>query len=238
MIIPGNMKISGFLKTTLLDWDGKVACTIYLAGCNYRCPYRHNHSLVLTPDKTDDLPLDEILDYIERNSDFLDGVVISGGEPTLNKDLPGLIKRLRKLGMKIKIDTNGTRPDMLDDLIGAGMVDFVAMDVKAPLDGRYSAVTGVEADVSDIRRSIRIIMESGVDYEFRTTVVPVLLKPEDMEDIFRDIRGAKRYRLHQFRPVSCLDENFTVLDPYPESVLVEMGEKAKKYVKDVRIRGI
>ena len=87
MIIPGNMKISGFLKTTLLDWDGKVACTIYLAGCNFRCPYCHNHSLVLTPDKTDDLPLDEILDYIERNSDFLDGVVISGGEPTLNKDL-------------------------------------------------------------------------------------------------------------------------------------------------------
>ncbi|MDD4244744.1 MAG: anaerobic ribonucleoside-triphosphate reductase activating protein [Candidatus Methanomethylophilaceae archaeon] len=232
------MKISGFLKTTLLDWDGKVACTIYLAGCNFRCPYCHNRDLVLNPGEAEDIPLDGIMEYIKRNSDFLDGVVISGGEPTLNKDLPDLIKKLRKLGMDIKIDTNGTMPDVLDDLIGAGMVDFIAMDIKAPLDGRYSSVTDVPVDVSDIRKSIRIIMDSGVDYEFRTTVVPVLIKPEGMEDIFKEIRGAKRYRLHQFRPKNCLDENLTVLDPYPESVLMDMAEKAKAYVKDVRIRGI
>ncbi|MDD3127921.1 MAG: anaerobic ribonucleoside-triphosphate reductase activating protein [Candidatus Methanomethylophilaceae archaeon] len=232
------MKISGFLKTTLLDWDGKVACTIYLAGCNFRCPYCHNQGLVLNPGEAEDIPLDSILEYVESNSDFLDGVVISGGEPTLNKDLPDLIKKLRGLGMKIKIDTNGTMPDVLDDLIGAGMVDFIAMDVKAPLDGRYSSVTDTTVDVADIRRSIRIIMDSGVDYEFRTTVVPILIKPEGMEDIFREIRGAKRYRLHQFRPKNCLDENLTALDPYPESVLMDMAEKAKAYVRDVRIRGI
>lgn len=232
------MKISGFLKTTLLDWDGKVACTIYLAGCNFRCPYCHNRGLVLNPGEVEDIPLDSILEYVESNSDFLDGVVISGGEPTLNKDLPDLIKKLRGLGMKIKIDTNGTMPDVLDDLIGAGMVDFIAMDVKAPLDGRYSSVTDTTVDVADIRRSIRIIMDSGVDYEFRTTVVPILIKPEGMEDIFREIRGAKRYRLHQFRPKNCLDENLTALDPYPESVLMDMAEKAKAYVRDVRIRGI
>lgn len=232
------MKISGFLKTTLLDWDGKVACTIYLAGCNFRCPYCHNRGLVLNPEEAEDIPLDSILEYVESNSDFLDGVVISGGEPTLNKDLPDLIKKLRGLGMKIKIDTNGTMPDVLDDLIGAGMVDFIAMDVKAPLDGRYSSVTDTTVDVADIRRSIRIIMDSGVDYEFRTTVVPILIKPEGMEDIFREIRGAKRYRLHQFRPKNCLDENLTALDPYPESVLMDMAEKAKAYVRDVRIRGI
>lgn len=232
------MKISGFLKTTLLDWDGKVACTIYLAGCNFRCPYCHNRGLVLNPGEAEDIPLDGILEYIERNSDFLDGVVISGGEPTVNKDLPDLIKKLRKLGMKIKIDTNGTGPEILDDLIGAGMIDFVAMDVKAPLDERYSSVTDVPVNVSDIRRSIRIIMESGVDYEFRTTVVPVLIKPEDVKDILEEIRGAKRYRLHQFRPKNCLDENLTALDPYPESVLMDMAETAKRYVRDVRIRGI
>lgn len=233
------MRLSGFLRTTLLDWDGKVACTIYLAGCNFRCPYCHNRDLVLNPAETDDIPLGEVLEYVGKHSDFLDGAVISGGEPTLNPELPGLIKELRKLGMMIKIDTNGTRPDMLDDLIGAGMVDCVAMDLKAPLDdGRYSAVAGMPVKAADLRRSIRIIMESGIDYEFRTTVAPVLVKPEDIDAICGEIRGAKKYRLHQFRPKNCLDENLGALDPYPEPVLLGMAETAKKYVRDVRIRGI
>ena len=124
------MKIVGFIRTTLLDWDGMVACTIYLAECDFRCPYCHNKSIVLNPEEADELDEEKIFNYIQENSDFLDGVVISGGEPTLNKDLPVLIKKLRSMGMKIKLDTNGYHPDVLEDLIGAGYIDKVAMDIR------------------------------------------------------------------------------------------------------------
>ena len=164
------MKIVGFIRTTLLDWDGMVACTIYLAECDFRCPYCHNKEIVLNPEEADELDEEKIFEYIKENSDFLDGAVISGGEPTLNKDLPVLIKKLRSLGMKIKLDTNGYHPDVLEDLIGAGYIDKVAMDIKAPLTKeRYSAVAGTEIDHELLKRSIKIIMNSGIDYEFRTT---------------------------------------------------------------------
>ncbi|MFA6709827.1 MAG: anaerobic ribonucleoside-triphosphate reductase activating protein [Candidatus Methanomethylophilaceae archaeon] len=233
------MKIAGFIRTTLLDWDGYVACTIYLAGCDFRCPYCHNRDLVLHPDTVDEMDPEKIYRYISDNSDFLDGVVISGGEPTLNKELPFLIRQLRSLGMKIKIDTNGNHPEVLDDIIGAGLVDKVAMDIKAPLTKeRYSAVAGRDIDPENIRKSIAIIMNSGIDYEFRTTVAPILIKPEDIESICREINGAKRYCIHQFRPKICLDDTLEVLDPYKESVVLEMGETAKRFVKDVKIKGI
>jgi len=232
------MKIAGFIKTTLLDWEGKVACTIYLAGCDFRCPYCHNRDLVLHPDDVDEVDENNIMEYIADHSDFLDGVVISGGEPLANKDLIGLIKKLRKLGMKIKIDTNGNHPDELDDLIGAGLVDYVAMDLKCSLNERYNVATDSGVNIEKIKRSIRVIMDSGVDYEFRTTVAPIFVKNNDIEDICKEIRGAKRYRLHQFRPKNTLDPSLSVLDPYPEEKLYEMAEIAKKYIKDVRIRGI
>lgn len=224
---------------TLLDWEGKVACTMYLQGCDFRCPFCHNKDIIHNGSEIEGLNLDEIKDYLKKNLDFIDGVVISGGEPTLNKGLLGLIKDLRAMGLGIKIDTNGNHPDVLDDLIGAGLVDMVAMDVKAPLDkDKYAMVAGAPVDVEAIRRSIKILMESGVDYEFRTTVVPVLIKPEDVESIAREIKGAKKYRLHQFRPKVCLDENLTALDPYPEEEMLAMAENAKKYVRDVKVRGI
>ena len=232
------MKIAGFMKTTLLDWEGKVACTIYLAGCDFRCPYCHNRDLVLRPEEVEEINEKYVIGYIEENSDFLDGAVISGGEPLMNKDLAGLIKKLRKLGMKIKIDTNGNHPDELDDLVGAGLVDFVAMDIKCSLNERYNVAADSNVDIERIKRSIRVIMDSGVDYEFRTTVTPIFVKNSDIEDICKAISGAKRYRLHQFRPKNTIDPSLSVLDPYPEEKVLEMAEIAKKYVKDVRIRGI
>jgi pyruvate formate lyase activating enzyme len=233
------MKIAGFLRTTLLDWDGKVACTVYLAGCNFRCPYCHNRDLVLHPEAVQGLDQEAVLGYIGEHSDFLDGAVISGGEPTLDPGLLDLIKRIRGKGLSIKLDTNGSRPEVLDDLIGAGLVDMVAMDIKAPLNAdRYSSVAGVPADVEALRRSIRIIMESGVDYEFRTTVAPILVKERDIEEICREIRGAKCYCLHQFRPDVTLDDKLEVLDPYPESKVLGMAEAARPYVRRVKVRGI
>jgi pyruvate formate lyase activating enzyme len=232
------MKIAGFIKTTLLDWDGMVACTVYLAGCNMRCPYCHNKEIVINADSIEGMPEDDILRYIEENSDFVDAVIVSGGEPLMNKDVGGLLKKVKKLGVKVKVDTNGCFPEMLDDLIGAGLVDRVAMDVKSSLNGRYSSIAGVDVDIERIKKSIRVIIDSGVDHEFRTTVVPVYVKEEDIEDICRNIKGAKSYRLQQFRNKVTLDDSLSVLDPYPESRLMEMAEIAKRYVKDVKIRGI
>jgi len=232
------MKIAGFIKTTLLDWDGLVACTIYLAGCNLRCPYCHNGPIVADAENV--LGIDEsyVLDHIRENSDFIDGVVVSGGEPTMDPDLHEFLKRIRSIGVKVKIDTNGMFPERLDDLIGSGLVDMVAMDVKSSLNERYGKAAGVDTDVTKIKKSIKVIIDSGIDHEFRTTAVPVFVKTDDIRNICENIRGAKRYRIHQFRNKVTMDDSFSVLDPYPESVLMEMAEIAKGYVKDVMIRGI
>lgn len=233
------MKIAGFNKTTMLDWDGKVACMIYLAGCDFRCPYCHNRGIVTESEKIEAVDEESIFDYIRRNKDFLDGAVISGGEPTINKDLYKLLKRLKDLGMKIKLDTNGYHPDVLEDLIGAGYIDMIAMDLKAPLTKeRYSAVAGTDIDTDRLKRSIKIIMDSGIDYEFRTTCSPILVKPEDINEIGKEIKGAKNYHLQQFRPKICLDQRLELIDPYKESIILQMAETAKKYAKNVRVRGL
>ncbi|MDR2865786.1 MAG: anaerobic ribonucleoside-triphosphate reductase activating protein [Methanomassiliicoccaceae archaeon] len=231
------MKIAGFIKTTLLDWDGLVACTVYLAGCNFRCPYCHNAEIVVNADAAERVDEDAVIAYIEEHSDFIDGVVVSGGEPLMNKDIGRFLKRLRSVGVKVKVDTNGMFPDMLDDLIGAGLIDMVAMDIKSSLNERYDMAAGSDTDLSKIRKSIDIVMNSGVDHEFRTTAVPVFVKEDDIRNICENIRGAKRYRIHQFRNKVTIDDSLSVLDPYPESKLTAMAEIAKEYVGDVKIRG-
>ncbi len=232
------MRFAGFIKTTLLDWDGKVACTAYLPGCNYRCPFCHNKDLVLDPEGNQEIDGEDILRYVEEHGDFLDGVVISGGEPTLHPELHRFIKELRSRGMKIKLDTNGSRPDVLEDLLGAGLVDFVAMDVKTALNERYALAAGVEVNLDDLRRSIKVILDSGVDHEFRTTVVPHIVTEEDIDSIAEEIRGARLYALQQFRPTVTLDENLSVLDPYPESEMLAMAKQAQAELRKVVLRGV
>jgi len=232
------VKIAGFIKTTLLDWDGMVACTVYLAGCNLRCPCCHNGAIVINADSVEEIGEDHVLGYIGENTDFIDGVVVSGGEPLMNEDLGNFLKKLKKLGVKVKIDTNGMFPERLNDIIGAKLVDMVAMDVKSSLNERYSAAAGVSVNLDDIRKSIDIIINSGIDHEFRTTAVPILVKDEDIRNICRSIRGSKKYRIHQFRNKRTMDDSFSVLDPYPEAKLIEMAEIAKEHVRDVKIRGI
>jgi pyruvate formate lyase activating enzyme len=233
-----NVKIAGFIKTTLLDWDGMVACTVYFAGCNFRCPYCHNADIVMNAGLVERIDEDRVLGYISDNTDFIDGVVVSGGEPLMNRDIGTFLKKLKALGVKVKIDTNGSCPDVLDDLIGAGLVDAVAMDVKSSLNERYSAAAGVDVDIEKIKKSINIIIRSGIDHEFRTTAVPIFVKDDDVRNICENIKGTKKYRIHQFRNRTTLDDSFSVLDPYQEPRLLEMAEIAKKYVKDVKIRGI
>jgi len=231
------MRIIGLLKTSLLDWDGHVVATVYLPGCNFRCHFCHNKEVVMEPENLKEVPLAELMEFLREHVDFLDGVVITGGEPTLHPDLPDLIKEIKKTGLKVKLDTNGTNPEMLKDLLDSGIIDYVAMDIKAPLDDRYADVAGVEVSLEKIKRSISLIMESGIDYEFRTTVVPILLTPGDIEAIAAYIGGARKFALQQFKPRNTLDPNFSVVRPYSKGLVLGMAETAKQYVRKVTIRG-
>jgi pyruvate formate lyase activating enzyme len=232
-----GMKIVGFNRTSLLDWDGCVAATVYLQGCNLRCGYCHNPQLLPLTSDLEEIPLAEVLEYVEENKDFIDGVVVTGGEPTIHPDLPSLLKKIRAAGMMTKLDTNGTNPEMLQDLIDAGMLDFVAMDIKAPLDERYAKVTGVEVDLDKVRRSISMLKKGDVDYEFRTTIIPFYIQEKEISDIAQEIAGSKKYALHQFRKGHSLDARLSMLDPYPDERVRLMGDIAKKHVRRVVIRG-
>jgi len=231
------MKIVGFIKTSLLDWDGRVVASIYLPGCNFRCPFCHNRDVVLDPGSFDEIPFEEVEEYVRANSEFLDGVVVTGGEPTIHKDLPVLLRRLKALGTKVKLDTNGTDPDMLRDVIGSGLVDYVAMDLKAPLNDKYEDLAGVTVDLDRIKRSIEVLETSGIDHEYRTTVVPILLTAPDIEAMAAYVGGTKKLALQQFRPERTLDPNLSVVKPYSRAAILGMAESAKRYVRNVVIRG-
>ncbi len=231
------MKIIGFIKTSLLDWDGKVVASIYLPGCNFHCHFCHNRDAVLHPETFPEVQWDEIAEFISSNREFLDGVVVTGGEPTLQSDLPDLLRKLKDLGTMVKLDTNGSNPAMLQDIIDAGLVDYVAMDIKAPLNSKYEDVVGTKVDLDAIKCSIKILETSDIDHEFRTTVVPILLTAHDIELIAAYIGGTKKYALQQFRQTRCLDTAFEVIVPYPKATIRSMAETARKYVKKVVIRG-
>jgi pyruvate formate lyase activating enzyme len=230
-------RIVGFNRTSLLDWDGCVTAVIYLPGCNFRCPFCHNRELVLEPEQFQDIPFDFVRQFVEENREFLDGIVVTGGEPTMHPDLPQLLRKVKQLGVKVKLDTNGSNPDMLEDLIGAGLVDFVAMDLKAPLDARYEDLAGAKVDVERLKRSVKVIMQSGVDYEFRTTMVPILLKPEDYESMAAFIATARRYVLQHFVPKNTLDPNLSVIKPLDQGKVRQIAERCKPYVRRLVIRG-
>ena len=157
------MKIIGFIKTSLLDWDGKVVASIYLPGCNFHCHFCHNRDAVLHPETFQEVQWDEIAEFISSNREFLDGVVVTGGEPTLQSDLPDLLRKLKDLGTMVKLDTNGSNPAMLQDIIDAGLVDYVAMDIKAPLNSKYEDVAGTKVDLDAIKCSIKILETSDID---------------------------------------------------------------------------
>jgi pyruvate formate lyase activating enzyme len=231
------MRIVGFINTSLVDWDGRVSSVIFLPGCNFRCPFCHNRELVLSPGSVPEVDHDSMMLYLEENSDFLDGVVITGGEPTIHSDLPDLITDLSSLGLRVKLDTNGSNPSMLLDLIDSGLVESVAMDIKGPLDERYDEICGVKAPLENIKRSISILMDSEIEHEFRTTIVPHLIKEGEVESIAAFIGGARKYALQQFRPGVTLDDRLSKIDPYPTERIHNMAELAKQYVRRVVIRG-
>jgi len=225
------LAIKGFQKNTFLDWDGMIASILFLPGCNFRCPYCHAAPLVARPHELPSVPVEEVEQYIETNRQWIDGVVISGGEATLQPELPALIDRLRAIGMAIKLFTNGTNPQMLGDLLAGGKLAAISMDIKGPLDDRYSRAAGVPVDLDAVRESIGLVMNAGIPYEFRTTVCPAVLAPEDVADTARGIQGAKLFILQQFRPVGCLDAQYENVKPYSDNELDAMAELARPFVQ-------
>ena len=229
--------IRGFIENTLIDWEGKIACEIFLPTCNLRCPFCHAAPLVTNDKELESIPVSVVTDCLDRHKGWLDGVVISGGEPTLHETLPALIEELRSHGAMIKLDSNGTHPEVIESLLGRGLLDAISMDIKTALDERYFAAAGVECDVDAIRRSTEIIMGSGVEYEFRTTVCPAFVGLDDLRDVANAIRGANKYILQQFKPGACLDPAMDDVTPYPREKLREFAAELGEYVKLCIVRG-
>jgi len=232
-----TFEIKGFVETSLCDWDGYLSSVIFLPGCNFRCPFCQNGDLVLRPDDLSTVGFDTIADFLRRNSNWIDGVVISGGEPVLRRDLAELAGEIKRRDFKVKIDTNGTRPAVIEALLKEDLVDYVAMDVKAPLDERYGVAAGVEVDLENIRRSIDMVRALEGRSEFRTTLVPGLVGEEEVLLIAETIQGASKYVLQRFVPENSLDNSLRRAIPYDESFVSHLLERAGKYVGSCQYRG-
>lgn len=234
------MLIKGLQKHTLLDYPGKIACTIFLFGCNFKCGYCHNPELVKAElaENLKTYSEDEILQFLKERKGFLEAVCITGGEPTLNKDLPEFIRQIKTLGYKIKLDTNGTNLEMLEKLFKQKLVDYVAMDFKAPLE-RYQQVVNADVDIEKIEKSINITKKFP-DYEFRITILPRLTSKEDLLEIalyLKKQKANKKFFLQEFRPAKCLDKNLEKEKPYSEEEMHEFLKMLMPYFEHVEIRG-
>jgi pyruvate formate lyase activating enzyme len=231
-----NPEIKGFIETSFCDWDGKISSVVFLPGCNFRCPFCQNAELIEAPAGLPTIQLDVVLHYLDSHRDWIDGVVITGGEPTIRRELASLIGSFRAMGLGIKLDTNGTRPDVLSRLLDGDLVDFFAMDIKAPLDRRYERAAGTPVDIDAIRRSIDIIRGHG-DYEFRTTLVPGLVGEAEVLEIAREIRGSKRYVLQRFVPENSLDSSLRQAIPYHDDFISRLVNAARRHVDSCFYRG-
>ena len=234
-----HIEIKGMIETSFLDWDGKIVSTLYVPHCNFRCPFCHNWELVTHPEKFDTKPFNEIKAHLTENCDFIDGICLTGGEPALYSDLAEYSKKIKDLGMMMKLDTNGSVPKMIEKVFEQELIDYIAMDIKAPLEQMmYNKLAGAKINLENIKKTIELIMSSGVDYEFRTTVVPTLLSEEDVLDIVKSIEGAKKYVLQQFVPDHTFSEELRAIKPYGKEKINAMKKKGSKYVKKMIARGV
>lgn len=230
------MKFNGFQKLTLLDFPGKVACTLFTAGCNLRCPFCHNASLVTHIDNTNIYNKEEILSYLGKRQGILEGVCISGGEPLMQTEIEDFIKEVKALGYSIKLDTNGFYPDKLISLVEKGLIDYVAVDIKNSYS-KYAKTTGIEnLDLSPLKRTVEFLLSGKVDYEFRTTIVEGLHTEADILDIGKTIKGAPRYFLQNF--VDSGDLIGEGLCAISLENMKKMQKIAAQFVPNAEIRGI
>ena len=231
------MFVAGLQKLTLLDYPGKVACTVFTAGCNFRCPFCHNAPLVLPERMGQDVTEEDVLAFLGKRVGILDGVAITGGEPLLHKEMAGFLQKIKEMEYSVKLDTNGSFPEHLKELVKAGLVDRVAMDIKnAP--GLYGATVGIEGfDISGVEESKNFLLEGSIDYEFRTTVVKGLHTKESLTEAAEWIAGAKEYYLQQFKDsgdVIAIDG----LGAYDENEMHALADAVAEFVPSVKVRGV
>jgi pyruvate formate lyase activating enzyme len=225
------MKIGGIQKLSLVDYPGKTCAALFTVGCNMRCGYCHNPELVLPERYVDSIPEGQILDFLRTRVDKLQGVVISGGEPTIHADLPEFIRKVRDLGFLVKLDSNGTNPSVLKFLFTKGLLDYVAMDIKGSI-AKYQEIVARPVDIDAIQESIRLIKDSGVDHEFRTTVVKSQISPKDFDEIGSLIKGSPRFALQKFIPKKTLNPQFVRETTYSDEEFEGLRRKMEKYVTE------
>jgi len=231
------VEIKGLEKFSPKDFPGYISSTVFLGGCNFRCPFCHNSDLVLRPEILPTFPLDYFLSFLDSRKGWLEGICISGGEPLLEDDLETLLILIKDRNLLVKIDINGSFPSRLEDLIQKRLIDSIAMDVKAPLK-RYQEVTRATVNEEDIVRSVDIIKNSGLGYVFRTTLVPGLVGPEDIKKICQMLDGAKIFQLQQFVPLNTLDSHYLQKKPYRREEVQGLARIAEPYFSEVRIEGV
>jgi len=224
-----SFPIKGFIETSFVDWPGKVASVMFLPRCNFRCPYCHNYDLVLNPDQFPTVPVQHILKRLRHYGRWIDGICITGGEPTLFPDLRQLIVILRSEQLLIKLDTNGSRPRILKRLLQDGLIDHVAMDVKAPLDpASYSRCSGVPVTIEHIQESVDILRTHAPSYEFRVTVVPAFLTRNHLVRLAHELTGAAKLTLQQFSPLHTLDPRCKNIPPYADGEIHSMQDEVNR----------
>lgn len=229
------MLIKGLQKLTLLDYPGKMACTVFTAGCNFRCPFCHNASLVTNIDE-ERISEEEFFSFLQKRQGIIEGICVTGGEPTLQPDLKEFLKKIKDLGYSVKLDTNGYRPEVLKDVVNSGLVDYVAMDIKNS-QSKYALTVGLDSlDIDKINESVEFLMSGVVDYEFRTTIVKELHTEDDIQDIVSWIKDAKKYFLQGF--IDSGDLICTGYSGYNKTELQKLLNIAKNDLSVTELRGI
>jgi pyruvate formate lyase activating enzyme len=230
--------IRSIIETSLVDWDGRLTTVLFFDKCNFICPFCQNWELLLHPEKFDILKWPDIEKMLIAKRSWIDGVVLTGGEPLVNrKEVFELTNKIKTLGFKVKIDTNGAFPKVLHELIDKALVDYVAMDIKAPLDDRYDIASGRKTDRTAIEESIDVLMKGRTDYEFRTTCVPGIITVQTVEDIGERIKGAKRWFLQQYISANAYKEAYRNMNDISKEETHDIIEVARKYVGSVKWRG-
>lgn len=233
-------EIKGFIDLSLVDWDGRVSSVIFLPTCNLRCPFCYNTKLVLSPEKMPSIPFHEIQSYLEERKGWIDGVVITGGEPTLHSQLPNLCREIKKLGLPIKLDTNGTNPQVLQKLVEHHLIDYVAMDMKAPLTPRkYAKAAGIHVEnlILKVKETVDFLLKGKLDYEFRTTVVPKIHERKDIEQICLAIKDCRKYVIQNFRGgLETINPEYTQAKPFSRQTLEDMFLAARKIIPNTILR--
>lgn len=246
------MRISGLQELSLIDYPGRLACTVFFPGCNFRCPFCYSSELVL-PEKIRKQPQiseQDFFSFLKNRKDLLEGVVLCGGEPSINPKLPEFCERIKKMGFVLKLDTNGSNPAMIEKLINKGLIDYIALDIKA-VPEKYGLVSGLEDSmglenrnllfwqkniVKQVEKSMNILKTSGIDYEFRTTVVPGIHTKKDILEISRWISPASKYYLQNFRPEKTLNPDFEKIKPYPDKMLLQAQKAIAPFFDICKVR--